>query len=199
MGNAAGFVEPLEATAIGATCDAVSLLVRAMQASDNHVIPIQRDIYNRVVWQGWEMIRNFLAVHYKFNTRLDTPFWRAARSDTQLGQAAELVEYYQAVGPDFRLLNFDLKRDFFSTEGYFAMLVGQGVPYRRHVEIGERERQQWDAHKRALAAEAATGMAMTECLASLRKYGLPESPAWGFTNADMVQPEIGDLQWQSPV
>ena len=35
-----------------------------------------------------DMLRWFLAAHYRFNRRLDTPFWRAARADVALGALA---------------------------------------------------------------------------------------------------------------
>ena len=35
------------------------------------------DVNNRYNARAWDDIRDFLAVHYKFNTRIDTPFWRA--------------------------------------------------------------------------------------------------------------------------
>lgn len=186
IGNSAGFVEPLEATAISLTCQAISLLVRALQASDNNLLPIQQEYYNRYCWDAWEMTRDFLAVHYKFNKRIDSPFWRAAQTDTNLGNAAALVDYYKAVGPDFRLLNRDMRQNIFYSEGYLSMLVGQGVPYGRRPYIPDSAQQQWRQHKEDLNREAAKGMDMTECLAHLRRHGLPDSGGWGTGDVDMV-------------
>ena len=69
IGNASGFVEPLEASAI-------------------QVIILQS-----------RTLADFLAVHYKFNTRLDTPFWQAARSDIPLGEGEGVVEFYRETAP----------------------------------------------------------------------------------------------------
>ena len=139
IGNSAGFVEPLEATAIAMICDSAVRLVKALKASGNHIVPIQRDIFNRVVFENWIIIRDFLALHYKFNDRLNTPFWKAARADVNIGEVQQLVDYYRSVGPDITLLNSDLKRNFFTGEGYLVMLVGQGVPYQRSVNISKEE------------------------------------------------------------
>ncbi len=198
IGNSAGFVEPLEATAIGIICDSVSHVIRALQATGGCLEPIQRDIYNRIFERNWEIIRDFLAIHYKFNGRLDTPFWRAVRHDVSLGQAAEIVDYYKAVGPDFRLLNYDFKRDFFSSEGYSVMLVGQNVPYRRTVEISAADRDIWRSQQRQWDQLARGGMDMVACLADFRENGLPGfvPPSGADDAGDLSRSDLDELSWQ---
>ncbi len=174
IGNSAGFVEPLEATAIGMICDGVLNVVRALESSGCRPMPAQRRHYNQMIFKNWTIIRDFLAMHYKFNTRLNTPFWRAAREDVSLGDIAPLCDYYREVGPDFSLLGTDLKRDFFGAEGYLAMLVGQRVPFAREVDVSAKERAAWDAHRRSLALRARDGMGVRECCEWLRSRGLPQ-------------------------
>ena len=55
--------------------------------------------------QTWDDIRRFLAIHYKFNARLDTPFWRAARSDIDLAGAEEFIEFFEENGPSVVVLS----------------------------------------------------------------------------------------------
>ncbi len=80
----------------------------------------------------------------------------------------ELVDYYQEVGPDFGFFSVELKRDFFTAEGYLAMLLGQQVPYKRQVALDERITSKWKAFKQSLAAAAADGVEMREYLQMLR-------------------------------
>jgi tryptophan halogenase len=35
-----------------------------------------RNVYNEMLEGTWNEIRDFLALHYKLNTLLDTPFWK---------------------------------------------------------------------------------------------------------------------------
>ncbi|MDX5404991.1 MAG: tryptophan 7-halogenase, partial [Bacteroidota bacterium] len=35
----------------------------------------------------WDDVRDFLAVHYRFNRKIDTPFWKHCREATDLGAA----------------------------------------------------------------------------------------------------------------
>jgi tryptophan halogenase len=141
-------------------------------ASNGFVYPIQVDFFNRIVEQNWIIIRDFLAIHYKFNTRKQTPFWQTCWEDVDLGEIQPVIEYYQAVGPDFKMLFHDFKRNIFTTEGYLAMLVGQQVPYRRTVSISAEEQRRWSAHKNRIKRMASSGMDMSTCLAHLRKFGL---------------------------
>ncbi|MEM9414373.1 MAG: tryptophan 7-halogenase [Planctomycetota bacterium] len=173
IGNAAGFVEPLEATAIGMICDGILNVVRVFQSSGCRPMPAQRSHYNQMIFKNWEIIRDFLALHYKYNGRLQTPFWETARNEVSIGALGPICEYYEQVGPDFSLLTADLKRDFFGAEGYLAMLVGQDVGYERSVEPTEADRAQWESSIKAIGLRARDGMGVMECCRHLRQHGLP--------------------------
>jgi tryptophan halogenase len=78
IGNAYGFVEPLESTALHMIIVEIAYLIAGLED------PSLVDFCNQSVGAHWDFLRWFLAVHYKFNSRLDTPFWRAARADTDI-------------------------------------------------------------------------------------------------------------------
>ncbi|MGI9516959.1 MAG: tryptophan 7-halogenase, partial [Pirellulaceae bacterium] len=164
VGNATGFVEPLEATAIGMICDATVRLVRCLQASGGRILDEQQRIFNRITLDNWLIIRDFLALHYKYNSRLDTPFWQAAREDVDIGAASQFVDYYRCVGPDFSVLDWEMKRDFFTSEGYLVMLLGQQVPFDRPVQISPDDLDVWNQLKTKLSAMAAGGLNVPEFL-----------------------------------
>ena len=61
-----------------------------------------------------------------------------------LSAERHLVDYFLAGGPDFRFLDRELP-DMFTSEGYLAMLLGQGVafnarqnPWKRNVGSSSR-------------------------------------------------------------
>src|SRR5262249_27352244 len=95
IGNAAGFVEPLESTSLGVICDGSDSLVNSLRECDGRPTPTLVRQYNKRFGIKWDNIRGFLGIHYKFNTGLDTPFWRACRAECDIGRAAEVVEYYR--------------------------------------------------------------------------------------------------------
>ena len=162
IGNSAGFVEPLEATAIGMICDSSVNIVRALKASCGHVDQVQISAFNRLQNENWEIIRDFLALHYRFNFRINTPFWKKCTSQTPLGRTKELVDYFQSCGPDLSLLGAELRRDFFGEEGYLAMLIGQKVPYQRHPSFTLGEKNQWKVVKNRLRDSMYSAIDMNE-------------------------------------
>lgn len=88
VGNAASFLEPLEATAIGATIFQVSSATRIIEESMSGV-PVHPDkIYvHNAVMRNY-LIRNslFIAWHYACGSRWDTPFWRHAEQGMELAR-----------------------------------------------------------------------------------------------------------------
>jgi len=106
----------------------------------------------------WDAIRGFIAVHYKFNTQLHTPFWRECRAKTDLACAADLVDFYMENGPTpvWQRAIVD-PYDQFRLSGYWTLMVGMGVPYRTnyvpspaHVQLLNNKRAFF--RQRALAA-----------------------------------------------
>jgi tryptophan 7-halogenase len=176
VGNAVGFVEPLEATALQVICVEVSALADALLDSLCEPTPTLIRLYNQYNGDQWDDIRNFLAVHYKFNTRLNTPFWRACREDTALHGAQAIVDWYQENGPSV-LAGTTLvhQSNSFRMDGYLTMLVGQNVPHGRPYDPPPEERDFWQRYCRGLADEARHGMDVGEVLKAIRQPGLK----WG--------------------
>jgi tryptophan halogenase len=165
IGNAAGFVEPLEATSLIVICDESRLLAECLYESSRQPGPSLVDYYNRINGRAWDNIRGFLAIHYKFNTRFDTPFWRACRSDVEMGPIQELVDYYQENGPStFARTSLVHSNDFCGMEGYYVLLVGQKVPFRRRYSPTSEEWRIWQGIRAENRMKALTAMSVQEAL-----------------------------------
>ena len=173
IGNAAGFVEPLEATALQVICVEASTLADGLLDAMCETNPSMIKLYNRYNSDQWDDIRNFLAVHYKFNTRLDTPFWQACRNDTALHAAEEIVEFYIDNGPSV-LAGVTLVHpsNSFRMDGFVAMLVNQKVPHNKRYEVSPAEREIWRNHCLRLEAEARRAMSVKEALDAIRGPGV---------------------------
>jgi tryptophan 7-halogenase len=173
VGNACGFVEPLESTALAVICDESRFLADALLECERQPTRTLIANHNHLVGRAWDDIRNFLSIHYRFNTRLDTPFWRACRKDVDLGGATALVDFYQENGPSTFARNTLLHgTDIFGMEGYLALLLGQQVPYRRTHRPGPDELRIWEAVRNEHRTKAQGGLDTVEALAAIR------SPAW---------------------
>lgn len=168
IGNASGFVEPLEATAIQVICSQSKTLVGTLEESRFSPGDPMRGLYNKYNCGQWDNIRDFLAIHYAFNTRLDTPFWQACRNDTDLGGAADFAAFWKEHGPS-GLPNGLLisPTSTFGLEGFTALMTGQRVPVARPYVPAAREREIWHRHLNAFGADAARGASVSDCLAAL--------------------------------
>ena len=180
VGNAGGFVEPLEATALSVICDTTRMLASALIDSECRPGPELRTGVNRIVARLWDEIRDFLAVHYRFNTRLDTPFWRACREEVALHGAGPIVDWYRENGPS-SLTEIDLlpaETSIFRLEGFFTHLLGQRVPHARVARMPSEENAAWQNHRRACRAKARTGMGVAEACRIVRGDAWRWSPGF---------------------
>src|SRR5262249_41757156 len=126
--------------------------------------------YNRRGAFIWETIREFLAIHYKFNTRLQTPFWRACVEKTDLCGAQEFVDFYQENGPSTLWRNQLLDvRNPFGFEGYLSMMIGMNVRCRRPYVPPEPEMQVWKNLHQRFQSAASKGVSVPEGLNYIRQ------------------------------
>jgi tryptophan halogenase len=173
IGNAVGFVEPLEATALQVICVEANTLTDTLMDSLCAPTPTLIKLYNDYNAQAWDDIRDFLAVHYKFNTRLDTPFWRACRNDTKLHDAEFLVQFYKENGPSVvagaQLLH---PSNSFGMDGYLALLVGQDVSHGKPFAPPANEAKIWRDRCLTWAHEAQRGLNVKQCLEAIRRPGM---------------------------
>jgi tryptophan halogenase len=173
IGNAAGFVEPLEATALSVIGMQSAILADTLKDSERMPTSWDVRLCNDHHARTWDAIRGFIAIHYKFNTRLDTPFWRECREKTDLACAADLADFYMENGPTpvWQRAIVD-PYDQFRLAGYWTLMVGMAVPNRTnyvpdpaHVQLLNNKRAFF--RERALAA-----MGVREAL------DLVHSPQW---------------------
>ena len=174
IGNACGFVEPLESTALGVICGDALGLAEALRDTDGAVTPTVKREYNKRSAELWTVIRDFLALHFKFNDRLDNEYWQTCRREIPLKTAEPIVEFYRENGPTpIWRKTLLAPGDIFDYEGYFALLIGMRVPYARQPAITAEEWKRWAYIRQVNRDRAATaGMTVEEAM------GIVMSPAW---------------------
>jgi tryptophan halogenase len=169
VGNAGGFVEPLEATALMVVCGQCRDFIESLRQCEWSPSPTLVRLYNEMEGERWDEIRDFLSLHYKLNTRLDTPFWQHCRADTELGGAARILEFYQENGPaGFIRYLIPSRHKSFDLEGYLVMLVGNRVPYERRHIPSPTELKTWEKRRAGFASQAQMGLDVREALACIR-------------------------------
>jgi tryptophan halogenase len=172
IGNAAGFVEPLEATSLMVVCAQCDTFIDFLLHTGLKPTSTMRKLYNEQAAGVWDEIRDFLALHYKLNTRLDTPFWRRCREETDVSGIGELLEFYHENGPSgFGRHLLAPTGSNFGIEGFLVMLVGNRAPYLGRHEPTPAEWQLWQKRRMDFAAQAAAGMDVKEALSYVRNPG----------------------------
>jgi tryptophan halogenase len=173
VGNSSGFVEPLEATALGVIAMQARLLADTLVDCDAQPSPSHVWAYNEYNARNWDSIRRFIAVHYKYNTRLDTPFWRHCQEKTDLAGAQRVVEFYEQNGPSMMWAKqvFLDSFDSFGFQGYAALLMGMKVPYRKTYVPSEKDLQVWKAWQEHNRQRAMRALTVQQTLAAIRRPG----------------------------
>ncbi len=125
MGNAYGFVEPLESTALHMLIKQIGLLLQTVPQNPHGLQPL----VNKKVNSWWDYIYWFLTLHYKFNQKMQGPFWEACRQEIDVSSHQELLHAFKENGPLSSVGGID---NFFSypdplwgPEGIDILLFGQ--------------------------------------------------------------------------
>jgi len=129
-------------------------------------------LYNRFLGQVWDDVRDFLAVHYRFNTRLDSPFWQSARAEVDLCGAGPIVDFYRENGPTAlgKTVLFEFNNPY-GIEGYLALLVGQKVPHAMDYRPSSEERKVFERYRALNAGAASRGLDVRQTLDAIRRPG----------------------------
>lgn len=127
VGNAYGFVEPLESTALHMVIIELAYLAAGLRADDGAAA---RAAVNQRVAAHWDYLRWFLALHYRFNRKFDNDFWRDCRDRVDVSGLQALIDHHQRVGPwGDGAAAYALSNDpTFGSPGLLIMLLGQQVP-----------------------------------------------------------------------
>ena len=189
IGNSCGFVEPLQSTGLHVICDLSRFLVEVLAESDCRPNEHHQRHFNRLFAEEWDQIRQFLAMHYKLNDRLDTPFWRAARNDTDLAGAQEMLDVYRACGPSpLFTASLPQARGFFGWDGYLTLLVGMRAHTERPPRPSAAESTLWRALVQEKVSSAAAALPMRRAFDAVTRPGA----SWTFRG---VLADPADEDW----
>jgi tryptophan halogenase len=164
VGNASGFVEPLEATALHMIVEQSHFLSLALADGGLRIVPAIQEVENNRIRRLWDDIRNFLAIHYRFNRKLDTPFWRHCQETVDLAGAEPLVEYFRAVGPSGLISGLLDPVSMFGIHGYLLLLLGQQIPTATERPTAQQDVAAWRSLRELFRVEAENSLPMRAAL-----------------------------------
>jgi tryptophan halogenase len=123
IGLSSGFVEPLESTGIFFIQHGIEELVAHLP--NRTIDDGMRASYNRSIAECIDGVREFLTLHYCTSTRVDTPFWKATKSQIKVPEyLAERLKLWKHRMPVNRTI-YPYYHGF-ESYSYSVMLLGLG-------------------------------------------------------------------------
>jgi tryptophan halogenase len=161
LGLAAGFVEPLESTAIHLVARGVDFFLRLFPDRDCEPSLIRE--YNRRMALDYEEVRDFILLHYVATQRQDTPFWQWCRNVELPDSLAERIALFKARGTLPEGID-----ELFKNTSWQSVFEGMGIrpgsycPRVEHLDLQKVDE--------TLARTRAAILAMVESLPSHDEY-----------------------------
>jgi len=131
VGLAAGFLEPLEASAIVLIELSAKLIAEQMPAC-REVMDIVAARFNATTHYRWGRIIDFLKLHYVLSQRTDTAFWRDNRDPATIPKRLSDLLLLWRHQPPWLHEEFDRADEVFPSASYQYVLYGMG--FRTEVE-----------------------------------------------------------------
>ncbi len=124
VGMAAGFIEPLEASALALVELSVKMISDELPMTRKGMEIVERR-FNQIFRYRWEKIIEFLKLHYVLSSREDTEYWRDVRAEPTIPDGlSELLELWQSRSP--QLYDFIHTEELFPYASYQYVLYGMG-------------------------------------------------------------------------
>lgn len=177
VGLAAGFVEPLEATAImlvEASCKMLAELFPAEQAA----LPLVADKINAAVRYSWDRVIDFIKLHYLLSNRQDNSFWQANRECSSVPESLQQkLALWQYQFPSRH--DFSSRYEVFSLENFQYILYGMQFEHQQlqwHAGAGQCKFAQDEFYKLQQYQEKMlpTMPGHRELIEKIKRYGLPK-------------------------
>jgi tryptophan 7-halogenase len=175
VGLSAGFIEPLEASAI--------VMIELSAKSIANLLPSCRSgmqqaarIFNDTFRYRWERIVDFLKLHYALSRRTDSPFWIDNRARESIPDSLrDCLEYWRDHCPWQE--DFAHREEVFSAASYQYILYGMGfktdpAPWLLNDRDRNLARDKMNEAAQYAKALAASLPANRDLLSKVRRYGL---------------------------
>jgi len=167
IGNAGGFVEPLQSTALTANASLAIQFGKLLAARGRIADDDAHEAYNRTFERTWESIYDFVAAHYRYATG-DTEFWHAMATMDFSPRLDRIVEEFDRYG-----YAYDIEREHadgideltvFSVPDFYAIMRNMGASsvfyetndFRVSKEVVQQLEEYYAAQRRQVASNHLT-------------------------------------------
>lgn len=135
VGMSAGFIEPLEASAL-ALVELSAAMIRDDMPPNRELMDIVARRFNERFRYRWDRVIDFLKLHYVLSKREDSDYWRDHRAPATIPERLqELLELWRYRAPS--RLDFFQTEEIFPAASYQYVLYGMGFET-RYQNAGNR-------------------------------------------------------------
>lgn len=124
-GLSQGFIEPLEATAIGLIQYTIEQFIENFEKgdfSDRH-----RNEFNRLVNKSFDGVKDYVALHYRLNARTDTQYWIDNREGASVSDSLQRIMECWRDGGDFdERLTLEKTTQSYMRPSWYCIFSGMG-------------------------------------------------------------------------
>lgn len=180
VGMAAGFLEPLEASAL-VLVELAGRMIADELPADRSVMDIVAKRYNEKFLYRWDRIIDFLKLHYVLSKRNDSDYWIDNRRVESIpGSLQELLQLWRYHAPWHK--DFSQIDEVFSAASYQYVLYGMSFETRerasaRHAQEAVRAEKLFLESRKKTHKIIASLPGNRELLTSIKEHGLPSSSA----------------------
>ncbi|MFM7783609.1 MAG: tryptophan 7-halogenase, partial [Gammaproteobacteria bacterium] len=139
VGMSAGFIEPLEASALALVEQSARIIAEQLPADRSVMDAVARRFNERMLWH-WDRIVDFLKLHYVLSRREDTPYWVDCRSrDSLSDQLAEMLLLWETQAPWIQ--DAPMVDELFPAASFQYVLYGMGAVMRGSGARAAKQRE----------------------------------------------------------
>ncbi|XOV79899.1 MAG: tryptophan halogenase family protein [Aestuariibacter sp.] len=175
VGLSAGFLEPLEASALVLVELSAEMIAEQLPACRG-VMDVIAKRFNETFLYRWERIIDFLKLHYMLSKRHDNPFWRDNRlAETIPESLQELIRLWRYHPPSDH--DFTSNNEVFPAASYQYVLYGMGfesdLTYIQHSQQEQQAALQlFETNQRAVAQVSSKLPSNRALLNKINQFGL---------------------------
>lgn len=154
LGLAGGFIEPLESTSIHLITTGVARLLKLFPFAG--VTEPVANYYNEMSQYEIERIRDFVCMHYHYNQRDDSPFWKECREMQIPESLRERVELFRQGGHAY-----SKDGELFTVDSWISVMMGQDIEpatYHHFAKLDDRSLRDFLRKHHAKVAEVVNAL-----------------------------------------
>jgi tryptophan halogenase len=176
VGLAAGFIEPLEATAL-ALIELSANMISEQLPANRETMDVVAKRFNTKFLHRWQNIVDFLKLHYALSQRSDSDYWREISDGSQLPDTLqEQLLLWKTQAPYY----YDAMhtQEMFPSASYQYILYGMGfvtdLPRKKRLDDTKKAEDLFIENARYTKHLLSTLPTNRELLNKIKQYGLPK-------------------------